>query len=274
MDACSDFAIQCLYLGNKLIVAAKEEQPIVDAPNKTARPRKRMEASAPTYRHLKTLEALDDLTRLLDRKPRQFTNELKSISLNRAKLGQMPLSHDGMNALSAHYLAWSFAHRLWLGAKLAIDDGEFLLGKGIPGPPPSFALDDAAGRRHEAAIIASLTRRLVINDGQLAAVIQLEALSHGTPASDEAEFLGDGQYRVGSRELQLTGAQADVMQALVEKRSATKGQLNAASGIENSPRVLRKIRQSIPELAPYIKMPGARGRGGYSTTIVQPTGEA
>ena len=83
-----------------------------------------------------------------------------------------------------------------------------------------------------------------------------------------AEFLGSGRYRVVGEELCFEGQQAKALAALVQLRSATKQSLVDKSGVEDAPRVLRMICKKFPQLAPFIRLPGKKGAGGYSTSII------
>lgn len=80
-------------------------------------------------------------------------------------------------------------------------------------------------------------------------------------------FHGDGLYSRGNEFLRLDGAEANVLQALVELRAATKDKLIAESGVSNAAAVLRRMKQKYSMLAEAIVFPGARGRGGYTTSI-------
>jgi hypothetical protein len=84
----------------------------------------------------------------------------------------------------------------------------------------------------------------------------------------DAVFLGDGRYQVGDEPICLDGQQANVLQVLVELRAATLGRLRDKTGVQNPSHVLTTICKSHPKLAPFIKLPGRKSRGGYSTSIV------
>jgi hypothetical protein len=83
----------------------------------------------------------------------------------------------------------------------------------------------------------------------------------------EAVWLGDGRVRIGDEFITLEPQMAEVLQALVELRTATKPQLQERSGRDQPDKQLKKAVKRFPSLAPYIRFPGARGMGGYSTTI-------
>jgi hypothetical protein len=81
-------------------------------------------------------------------------------------------------------------------------------------------------------------------------------------------FSPDGRIQIGSDTIALTETRATVLQALVERGSATLSQLRSDSGFSNANKILRDIRHAHPVLQPYIKMAGRKSAGGYSTTIV------
>ncbi len=86
-------------------------------------------------------------------------------------------------------------------------------------------------------------------------------------AEQEAVWLGKGRVRIGDQTLSLEPQFADVLEALIELRAATKPELQKRSGREEPGRLLNKLVRKIPSLRPYIVLPGRRGKGGYSTTI-------
>ena len=62
--------------------------------------------------------------------------------------------------------------------------------------------------------------------------------------------------------------QSTVLEGLIELGgAATKEGLFEKTGVRDAPRVLRQIREAHPTLAPHIKLPGGKGKGGYQTTI-------
>lgn len=86
-------------------------------------------------------------------------------------------------------------------------------------------------------------------------------------AQDEAIWRGNGRVQVGDSTITLEPQLAEVLQALVELRSATKPQLQEKSGRDDPDKLLKKLVKRFPSLVPHIRFPGGRGRGGYSTTI-------
>ncbi len=82
-------------------------------------------------------------------------------------------------------------------------------------------------------------------------------------------FKGKGLYIRGDDAVRLDGAEAIVMETLVKLRAATKPQLEQNSGVDDAVRILRAIKNKYRWLAPYIILPGTKGRGGYRTTVQQ-----
>jgi hypothetical protein len=78
---------------------------------------------------------------------------------------------------------------------------------------------------------------------------------------------------VGNEAIRLTGYQADVLESLVTLRAASLEQLRNASGCESASAVLKQICAAHKLLAPFIKMPGGKNKGGYSTTIRNAAGK-
>jgi hypothetical protein len=81
-------------------------------------------------------------------------------------------------------------------------------------------------------------------------------------------LLGGGRILIDGEVMALTRNAANVIEALVELRAAPKDELIRRSGVDDAPRVLRRIREKFPVLKPYLTMPGGPGKGGYRTTIV------
>jgi hypothetical protein len=69
--------------------------------------------------------------------------------------------------------------------------------------------------------------------------------------------------------IRLQNAEAEVLEALIDKRAATLTELRRLSGHEDVSGILSRIRDRHPALAPFITLPGGKGRGGYTTTIVR-----
>ncbi|HJN11127.1 MAG TPA: hypothetical protein QF564_20735 [Pirellulaceae bacterium] len=85
----------------------------------------------------------------------------------------------------------------------------------------------------------------------------------------ECVYLGDGKIRAGELQLSFSGQEHYVIEALVKSGSATKAELQSHSGVEDAVKVLKRIRDKHPQLAPHITFPGGKGKGGYRTTIKQ-----
>jgi hypothetical protein len=86
--------------------------------------------------------------------------------------------------------------------------------------------------------------------------------------ADGATWLGQGRFRVGGETIVIEGRRAVVIETLVILGAADKPELERTSRCGDAVQLLREVVRLYPQLAPYITRPGARGRGGYSTTIV------
>jgi hypothetical protein len=86
------------------------------------------------------------------------------------------------------------------------------------------------------------------------------------PRSD-AVSLGDERFRVGRVTIKLDVTQASVLESLVRLEAASLDELRKESGCNDAARILKRIKQSHPPLAPFITLPGRKGHGGYRTTI-------
>lgn len=97
------------------------------------------------------------------------------------------------------------------------------------------------------------------------------AVDANPPSKSEPQaiYLGNRQCRVGDGPPITLDETADtVLQGLLDLRGGgDKGMLCKATGEPNAPRILARIRERHPELAPFIFLPGGRGKGGYRTTI-------
>lgn len=83
-----------------------------------------------------------------------------------------------------------------------------------------------------------------------------------------AELLDNDRWKVGESVFVLDGTQTAVLRSLVELRAATLDGLRRQSGCDKASEVLKQIVKNHPPLAPFVTLPGAKGRGGYRTTIV------
>jgi hypothetical protein len=66
--------------------------------------------------------------------------------------------------------------------------------------------------------------------------------------------------------INLEGNECLVLALLIEKSPCPRKQLQK-SGIERPERILAKLLKKYPALKPFITLPGAKGKGGYRTTI-------
>jgi hypothetical protein len=82
-----------------------------------------------------------------------------------------------------------------------------------------------------------------------------------------ATRIGPRQYRAEGEQFCLTAREDAVIEALMASGPMDGGTLTDRSGWKDAPRVLRNIVQKYPLLRPYMRFPGKRGGGGYSTTI-------
>jgi hypothetical protein len=108
-------------------------------------------------------------------------------------------------------------------------------------------------------------------------VVACELLEEGKQSGGEVDdgvpvYRGEGLYQVGNESIRLTGSQADVLETLVKLHAASMEQLQR-SGCENPSAVLASIQKVHKLLAPFIKMPGGKNKGGYSTTIRNAAGK-
>ena len=105
---------------------------------------------------------------------------------------------------------------------------------------------------------------------------RIAALSHSlhydgekdepAPPTPRAVCLGDGRLQVGEDSFGLESAQRKVIEALLDG-PLTKDQLIKKCGVQDAVKILRRLREKSPQLAPFIHLPGARGRGCYRVRI-------
>lgn len=76
-----------------------------------------------------------------------------------------------------------------------------------------------------------------------------------------------GVLVIGDQSLALEAVEADVLGALVEHRAIPLQQLRNESRCDEPHKVLKKLISKYPSLRRFISLPGAKGRGGYRTTI-------
>jgi hypothetical protein len=119
-----------------------------------------------------------------------------------------------------------------------------LLGNPVPPPPTSIATFKAI--------------RQLVKSGAESTV-------------EAAYWIGDRQVQIGDRVKVLARSYAVVLQALVKAGAAdyaTLGDITTYTSHEAA-KILKRLVKVHPDLAPYIHLPGAKGCGGYSTTIVE-----
>lgn len=99
--------------------------------------------------------------------------------------------------------------------------------------------------------------------------LPIAATKHAQAGDESATpvYLGDGKIEVGGKVISMHDSQSAVLESLIILRSCTKQQLQDQSGNNDAVRVLGRLRKQFPALAPYIELPGGKGRGGYSTRI-------
>ena len=92
----------------------------------------------------------------------------------------------------------------------------------------------------------------------------------GPPTNDEAIYLGHGRINVGDTLVNLTNEhEVNALEHLVEYRFADTHELKRDAGISNPSETIRRMRKRDKGLlAKFIVRPGQKGKGGYSTTII------
>jgi len=125
-----------------------------------------------------------------------------------------------------------------------------------PGPLLENPTLEMSDRRHIEAAEADLAR--------LWAKLDTEAL---TENNTEARYFGNGLVTVGNDAYRLEGSDEIAVEALVDQRAATLGELRRTSGLQDVNRILRQLQAKMPALGRHILMPGGKGKGGYRTTI-------
>ena len=122
---------------------------------------------------------------------------------------------------------------------------------------PRSALLDVAGLREAAQSLRTA-----------AAAIRELPLTRELPPSQFPRWLGNQRIAIGSEIFTLTPNEAAVIEVLVKLRATDTTALVDNSGVDDAPRVLRKLVTKYPRLEPSITLPGAKGKGGYSTLII------
>jgi len=85
----------------------------------------------------------------------------------------------------------------------------------------------------------------------------------GTP-----RYLGNGQIKCGYDTFDLEANQVAVLEALLDNGAMTLDKLRRTTLIEEPHKIIKTLQEGFPQLEPYLKRPGGRGRGGYRTTII------
>jgi hypothetical protein len=103
------------------------------------------------------------------------------------------------------------------------------------------------------------------------AQFRLNAIVSELPkSSSSAKRVGNCRYQIGNQSAFCVTEKEDaVLLALIESDggAATLKELRDKSGYDDCNKVLSQIKKNYPELAPFIILPEAQGRGGYRTTI-------
>lgn len=88
----------------------------------------------------------------------------------------------------------------------------------------------------------------------------------------KAVLLGDRKYQVNDgAPFVLQEGEDFVLRSLIDLGGAAdKPTLVRQTGKDDAPRVLRRIRAKYSSLAPFIVLPGRKGKGGYQTEIGRP----
>lgn len=86
--------------------------------------------------------------------------------------------------------------------------------------------------------------------------------------TDVCIYLGNGKLLVDRQGITVEGAEETVLEALIELRQCKMPELVAKSGYKKAARILKRIVEKHHALNRFITLPGKRGKGGYSTTII------
>ncbi|HUE72010.1 MAG TPA: hypothetical protein VMP01_14075 [Pirellulaceae bacterium] len=101
----------------------------------------------------------------------------------------------------------------------------------------------------------------------------LRSIASSDICQPHAVYLGGGKIQIGDEMVVLTLTQAEALEVLIDLGGAcSKRQLQEGRGDEYAPRRLREIVKQYPLVrrGRYIKTPGRKGQGGYTTTIRRP----
>lgn len=81
-------------------------------------------------------------------------------------------------------------------------------------------------------------------------------------------YAGEGRLRIDTETICLDEVEQYVIESLVALRAAKKQELISHCGNGDAPRILKRIVTKHKRIAPFIRLPGKKGQGGYGTTIV------
>jgi hypothetical protein len=135
---------------------------------------------------------------------------------------------------------------------------------------PEEAAAEAAGAEEEAREVAA--------EAEMAAELRAfrdhvramapAARTGAVPPQGVIWSLGGREYQVGITAQSVEHDEDRVLQAFLQRSAWETRELNAATGLDNAPRVLRQLCQKYGNLFdPCIRRPGRRGAGGYAATV-------
>ncbi len=78
-------------------------------------------------------------------------------------------------------------------------------------------------------------------------------------------YLGDGKVRIDGTTIALEVTEGEILEEILDRGGAAS--LKELS--DDAPRVLKRIQKKYSELAPFIHIPGSRGKGGYRLSILE-----
>lgn len=107
-----------------------------------------------------------------------------------------------------------------------------------------------------------------LDDLHLERTCAIAALAKADKVS-ECVYLGGGRLVADGTSITLESAESDVIETLVQDRTCDLPTLIFKSHQPKAARLLKRIINKHGFLKPYIKLPGGRGKGGYSTTIIK-----
>jgi hypothetical protein len=140
----------------------------------------------------------------------------------------------------------------------------------------------AAGRVRHRRLLERMRPFLGVDLCHLRAEVHHEftrAHAPQAPAAPEARAeivsLGGRRYQASNTApVVLTEREDAVLQAFANEPAMDKPRLIKLSGYDEAARILAAIRRRHPTLASAIRLPGARGRGGYHVAVRSPSSPA